>query len=276
MRTTLQRIIAQGADAAEARALALMLLEEVAGLTTADVLMGRADSLDDSLRQRLIAMAQRIGEGEPIQYVLGYADFCGLRIGVAPGVLIPRPETEELVQWVCSDLNALATPRLLDIGTGSGCIALALKHLNPFSTVCAWDVSDDALRQARANAAALSLEIHTRKADIFDLPDTTERYDAIVSNPPYILRSEAADMEERVTCHEPHLALFVPDDDPLCCYRAIGAWAQQHLKPGASLYFEINRAQADTTVALLRHQGYTRVDLRTDQFGNPRMIRAQL
>lgn len=288
-RRQLQNIIAHSADERESRAIAMLLLEKRAGLTAAEILCGTADELPDVQKSELKAMAERLGEGEPVQYVLGKADFCELTIGVEPGVLIPRPETEELVGWAVESLKAKTAGQLniADVGTGSGCIALALKHALPQASVNAIDISNDALEIAQRNAEHLQLEVRFSQADaltdsaadmlrqMVQINETEQGfYDLIVSNPPYICNSEAADMHSNVLQHEPDTALFVPDTDPLLFYREIARWAKQILKSGGLLMFEINRNYGEETVQLLRNKGYAEVELRRDQFDNPRMIRA--
>lgn len=267
------------APTGEARALMLMLLEYEAHLTTAQVLAGEADRLPTQTKLRLEQMARRAADGEPIQYILGIAPFCGLHIGVAPGVLIPRPETEELVANVLTH----RPQRVLDLCTGSGCIALALRHHLPGSEVWAVDNSDDALRIARKNADTLALDVHFICHDVLaaDFPaalsaaaDAVGTFDAVVSNPPYVCQSEAATMQRNVLDFEPHCALFVPDDDPLRFYAAIARHAQHCLSRGGHLFFELNAAHADATAALVAKAGYDDVAVKTDAFDRPRILQA--
>ena len=265
----------------EAKAIALMLLEKVAGLPTAKALI--ADGKDLLCRrQSLFELAARVAQGEPVQYVLEEADFCGLTLKVQPGVLIPRPETEELVAWVVDNVNANLSPltpqRILDIGTGSGCIAVALANKLKKAEVEAWDVSDEALEIARENAERNGVQVKTRKVNV--LQATTEIaqrvgwYDLIVSNPPYICEEEKAEMERNVLEHEPQLALFVPDDDPLLFYRRIAELGLSMLKEEGLLFFEINRRFGKEVVKMLQDMGYCEVELRKDTFGNDRMVKA--
>lgn len=271
-------VLVKGYDAGEASAIAFLLLEEVAGMSRSQALMG-----DDSpLRDELLRMAERIAQGEPVQYVVGKAEFCGLTFHVEPGVLIPRPETEELVEAVelpNSTCQTSRPPRIVDIGTGSGCIAISLSKRFPDAVVEGWDISDDALRIATGNAALLEADIRFHKIDVLTispaevlaLADGTP-IDVIVSNPPYICNKEKADMENNVLDHEPHLALFVPDEDPLLFYRKIATLGTHVLASGGKLYFEINRAYGKETVAMLEGLSYTNVQLMQDQFGNDRMV----
>ena len=263
----------------EARAMSLLLLEEVAGLTTADVLMERDDALPDDIKMRLRSMAERMSKGEPVQYVLGFQRFCGLKIGVAPGVLIPRPETEELVMLIADEVqkrtNSSKEICILDIGTGSGCIALALKHLlGEKAHVVGWDISDDALRIAQANAEALALDVSFEQHDILASESYDEQFDIIVSNPPYICESEVREMERNVIDFEPEQALFVKDEDPLLFYRTIAENGKSLLRTGGRLFFEINRCFGEATKSLLESKGYCNVQLRKDSFGNDRMMSA--
>lgn len=290
----IRNVIAQSVDDGEASAITFLLLDKVAGIDKMHALMGESPSLhspegEDRLRtemlyDQLFQMARRIAEGEPVQYVIGETEFCGLTFHVEPGVLIPRPETEELVQLVVNDYAGnQASVRLLDIGTGSGCIAVSLAHLLPGAKVEAWDISDDALMIAKGNAELNEVEVVFNKVDVlsFNAPNfqgstsiEDAQFDIIVSNPPYICNKEKADMEENVLAHEPHLALFVPDDDPLLFYRTIARLGLTALNSGGSLYFEINREYGQETIAMLCELGYVKVELHKDQYGNDRMIHA--
>ena len=268
----------------EAKAIALLLLERVAGLPTAKALI--ADGKDLLCRrQSLLELAARVAKGEPVQYVLGEADFCGLTLKVEPGVLIPRPETEELVNWIVETLHTkqptlncqLSTVncQLLDIGTGSGCIAVALSKKLENAEVEAWDVSDVALRVTKDNATKNHVKVKVKKVDILsDDIFVLGNYDVIVSNPPYICEEEKEEMEKNVLEHEPSLALFVPNEDPLLFYRKIGLLALQLLNNGGLLFFEINRRFGKEVVTMLQELGYEAVELRQDLFGNDRMVKA--
>lgn len=260
-------------DAGEASAIAFLLLEEVAGMSRSQALMG-----DDSpQRDELLRMAERIAKGEPVQYVVGKAEFCGLTFHVEPGVLIPRPETEELVGAV--ELQNAQAVRVVDIGTGSGCIAISLSKKFPDAKVEGWDISNDALRIAKGNAELNESNVSFHKVDVLSVSPSEalslaegKRVDVIVSNPPYICDKEKSDMERNVLDHEPHLALFVPDEDPLLFYRKIAELGVEILSTGGRLYFEINRAYGRETVLLLEGLGYSNVQLVQDQFGNDRMV----
>ena len=264
----------------ESRAMSLLLLEEVAGLNTADVLMERDDALPDATKAELRSMAARISKGEPVQYVLGFQRFCGLKIGVAPGVLIPRPETEELVMLIVDEVQKKANPseeiRILDIGTGSGCIALALKHLlGERAKVEAWDFSAEALMIAQKNAESLGLDVRFEQHDILAPETYAEPFDIVVSNPPYVCESEAREMERNVIDFEPNEALFVKDEDPLLFYRTIAEKGKELLRKGGLLFFEINRRFGKATKELLEEYGFGDVVVRKDAFGNDRMVKGE-
>ena len=215
---------------------------------------------------------ERLKKQEPIQYILGYSDFCGLKFKVTPATLIPRPETSELVEWITSE--ATGKERILDIGTGSGCIAVSLAHKLPQSKVTAWDISPDALAVATENSKANGCAVEFEEVDILAYKPTGEQFDIIVSNPPYIKENEKAAMHSNVLDWEPHTALFVPDSDPLLFYRAIAEKGLTLLKTGGRLYFEINRAHGKETMEMLAALGYTDIELRKDFAENDRMIRA--
>ena len=215
---------------------------------------------------------ERLKNQEPIQYILGYSDFCGLRFKVTPATLIPRPETSELVEWISSE--AIGNENILDIGTGSGCIAVSLAHRMPQAEVSAWDISDDALAVAAENSKANGCAVAFELVDILVHQPGGELFDIIVSNPPYIKENEKESMHANVLDWEPHTALFVPDSDPLLFYRTIAKKGLTLLKPGGRLYFEINRAHGKETMDMLAALGYTHIELRKDFAENDRMIRA--
>ena len=259
--------------AGEARAMARMVMEERFGLSQTDLMMGRDERLSVSEQDELERMAFRLIAGEPVQHVLGYAEFCGLRLRVTPDVLIPRPETEELVDWIAS----FPSPTLLDLCTGSGAIAIALAARMPQAHIVAVDVSDAALAVARENVASAGGDVELMQMDVLDTDAAVAalpKADIIVSNPPYVRQSEANDMHPTVLDHEPHLALFVPDDDPLRFYSAIARIAEQTLLPNGNVFVEINSALADATIKVFRNHGFSHVELRQDQFGRDRMLRA--
>lgn len=271
--------IATSYDDGEARAIARILIEELFGLSYTDIVCGATDQLsaDDTLR--LDTAVRRIEQGEPLQHVLGYADFCGNHFGVNASVLIPRPETEWLVDEGerlmndASNAAPSAPKRILDIGTGSGCIAISLKLRLGEAYVEAWDISEEALRTAESNAKALKAEVAFCKRDALRAEESVAPWDLIVSNPPYICDSERADMDDNVLLHEPHTALFVPDDDPLRFYRAIARYALRSLNNGGSLLFECNTRYAEATGEMMREMGFEDVTVNDDCFGLPRFVK---
>lgn len=270
--------IATSYDDGEARAIARILIEELFGLSYADIVCGATEQLsaDDTLR--LDTAVRRIEQGEPLQHVLGYADFCGNRFSVNSSVLIPRPETEWLVDEGAKLMSTTATSspkRILDIGTGSGCIAISLKLRLGDAYVEAWDISEEALRTAQDNADALKAEVVFRKRDAMRADNTAAPWDLIVSNPPYICDSERSAMDDNVLLHEPHTALFVPDDDPLRFYRAIARYALLTLNIGGSLLFECNTRYAEATGKMLSDMGFEEVTVSDDCFSLPRFVRGR-
>ena len=219
-------------------------------------------------------LSDELAEGRPIQYVVGRADFYGEEFAVREGVLIPRPETEELVGWTLEQAEAFTNPQIVDICTGSGCIAISLKKNLKSATVAAIDISDEALAIARENATALQADVEFIKDDVLSgLPMLNDRlFDIIVSNPPYIPSSEQNAMHINVTGFEPHLALFVADDDPLIFYRLIAQRAREILTDDGVLLFEIHETLAEATASMLEGEGYTNIEIRNDFRQKPRMI----
>lgn len=256
----------------EARAITDYVLDVCFGLSKADILCGAVDEMTAEKTAELNKIFGRLMEGEPVQYVLGRAEFSGRWFSVRPGVLIPRPETEELCAWITADSKVSASPKVLDIGTGSGCIAITLQLDMPESKVTAWDISADALDVAHENAQQLGANVNFVKQDALNAKPEGE-WDVIVSNPPYICEKEKKDMAVNVLEHEPHTALFVPDTDPLLFYRAITRLAVQTLNKGGRLYFEINPIYADDTCRMMRAEGMTAVELRSDMYGKQRMAK---
>lgn len=282
----------------EAKAMTRMLLEDLFGLSFADILCGATEHLSDADTLRLQQSVARLLDSEPLQYVTGTAFFCGHPFHVAPGVLIPRPETEWIVDTAVNLVTSSA-PRILDIGTGSGCIAisisLALADRHCYTE--AWDISEDALRIAADNAERLGAEVEFRRRDALRLEEdfsaeerleaeqggaealsdtnAAEPWDIIVSNPPYICNREAADMHANVLRHEPHLALFVPDTDPLLFYRAIARYAMRSLRKGGWLLFECNTLYAHDTAQMASDMGFATSVVEDDCFGKPRFVKAQ-
>lgn len=265
-----------------------LLLEEAFSLTLADIACGAVERLSEADSSRLENYILELERGVPVQYVLGYEWFHGLRIGVTPAVLIPRPETSQLVDEAIQAARQAgcdnSSVSILDIGTGSGCIAIAMAKALPTATIEAWDISPEALSVARQNAADNAVSVVFRETDVLSEAgeestppaDDGRAYDIIVSNPPYICRHEAAEMHQNVLDHEPHTALFVPDDDPLLFYRAISRLAIRRLRHGGWLLFEINRAYSEETARMLSGMGYADVRVVDDEFSNPRIISCRL
>ena len=285
------RSLAQTYDEGEAKAIARMVYEVRFGLTLPDLLLGKDTQLSAQQQEELQEIVRRLQKQEPVQYILGQAEFCGRTFHVAPGVLIPRPETEELCRWIVKEAKDKTSPQpspkerepavrkhsILDIGTGSGCIAITLATELPEAQVTAWDISEQALVIARDNARRLNVNVRFEQVDILHYQNTSptpSSLSLIVSNPPYILKKERARMENNVLGYEPHLALFVPDDDPLLFYRAIATFGQKALKPGGSLYFEINPLCIAELQDLLRMMSYHDIETRCDEYGKQRMMKA--
>lgn len=271
LRQSLTAIYGEG----EAQAVALLVMEKVLGLTRTDIYCGKVRQISEDERTRFLNISQKLLHGVPVQYALGEADFLGRTFRVTPDVLVPRPETEELVQWAAAVADGQTDPHVLDAGTGSGCIAVSLKLECPKAEVEAWDLSQDALAVARDNARRLQADVRLSRQNMLAQWPEDARYSLIVSNPPYIAEREKADMERHVLDHEPHMALFVPDADPLRFYRALAQASVRHLVPGGWLLVEINRAYAQETAALFRSCGLEQVEIRRDAFGNERMVGGQ-
>lgn len=270
IRTELERCY----PAQEAACLSRIICCEMLGQSTVDYYLGKDITLSLKEEQELEGILARLLHFEPIQYVQGGARFMGRTFKVAPGVLIPRPETEELVELMLREV--LTNARILDVGTGSGCIAISLSKELPEAQVTAWDISEDALAVARENNEALQATVRFALRDVLLCrPSCGERYDVIVSNPPYVLEREKMEMERNVLDWEPALALFVPDADPLRFYRRIAELGREMLTVGGKLYFEINRAFGEATAAMLMEQGYANVHVQKDIAGNDRFVIAE-
>lgn len=328
----------------EAQAIVRTVLDALFGMSLTDICLGKVTQLSADDTTRLEKIMQRLEKSEPVQYVLGAEWFAGRLFDVAPGVLIPRPETEDLVKWACDEakekednskeergkeeeevsekgeapqkeeqplssplkeekeglrkgedapqkeeqpLSPLLKnnkevskkgeeaphPLILDIGTGSGCIAITVALALPQARVTAWDISTDALAIAAGNAHRLGASVRFEHQDALSAPDDEERWDVIVSNPPYICDKERADMSDNVLSYEPELALFVPDSDPLLFYRAIARYASKALKPGGRLLFETNTAYAHEVAQTMANEGFTAIEVRNDCFGKLRMVK---
>lgn len=267
--TSLRQQLATCYPEREAHAVALRVLEDAFGVSRTDVYADKVRKFSSEEEQRWQHIAERLSAGEPLQYVLGEAEFCGRSFGVAPGVLIPRPETEELVALVEQSVSGHC--RILDAGTGSGCIAVSLALALPEAEVQAWDISPEALSVAQGNAERWGAAVDFRLCDMLTAtPD--ERFDVVVSNPPYVCERERLDMTPQVLEHEPGLALFVPDDDPLRFYRALVGLSVRCLNSGGLLAVEINEAYGAETADLFSRSGLTEVQILFDGFGKPRFV----
>lgn len=310
-------------DAGEAQAIVRTVLDVKYGMTLTDIICGKVNEISADEERKLEEIIIRLQKGEPVQYVLGEADFAGRTFHVEPGVLIPRPETAELCQWIEEDIAGKSTDspkdsskdspevspqatddakQILDICTGSGCIAITLGLNIPNSEVTGWDISEDALRIAQGNVEMMKAgNVRIEHQDALALPKaaetdnekmkgnddkevvkpkgeektpSTQKWDLIVSNPPYICEKEKADMEKNVLEHEPSLALFVPDEDPLKFYRAIAEYASSALKSGGALYFELNPIYEKETREMLLKLDFKDIETKEDAFGKKRMMRA--
>lgn len=260
--------------AAELESVKKALCMEYLGISALSYFTRENLAPDPERDKRLDEALGRLAQGEPLQYVLGSAPFCGLRFNVDSRVLIPRPETAELVEWVAQECGTSGS--LLDVGTGSGCIAVTLAQKLPCWKVQGWDISDGALEVARENSRLNGTDVKFRKVDILNAGEPDCRFDVIVSNPPYVLEREKDQMEDTVLLHEPHTALFVPDNDALLFYRAIVEFGKKSLVPGGALYFEINPLEAEPLRLMLSEVGFHNLELRKDIFGKQRMIKAIL
>lgn len=257
----------------ETAALAKWILTDVFHLSTLDLYAGKDMNFSSEMLARAEDILMRLKSYEPIQYIVGEATFCGLTFEVTPDVLIPRPETSELVDWIVAD-HPQEGVRLLDIGTGSGCIPISLAKKMLLPQVAAWDVSSQALEVAQRNARKNEVDIAFELVDVLGDDIPAMQLDVLVSNPPYIGESERKSMERNVLDWEPDLALFVPDSNPLVFYRRIAELGLHLLVPGGMLYFEINQLYGKETCELLEELGYDSVELRKDFYGNDRMVKA--
>ena len=285
-------------DAGEAQAIVRTVLDVKYGMTLTDIICGKVNELSADEGKKIEEIVERLQKAEPVQYILGETDFAGRTFHVEPGVLIPRPETAELCQWIEEDCKAKEHPRksisdkddssqrcILDICTGSGCIAITLALDIEDSMVEGWDISEEALRIAQDNVKALNAKnVKIAHHDALNLTNgmkavnksisNDEKWDVIVSNPPYICEKEKKDMEKNVLEHEPDIALFVPDEDPLRFYRAIAEYATIALKPGGNLYFEINPIYEKDMREMLEKMHFINIETKEDAFGKKRMMKA--
>lgn len=258
----------------EAREMGRIIFENLKGWSPVDLAIRQDEEISEFIRQKVDQVVDRLLNDEPIQQIFGVADFYGMKLKVTPDTLIPRPETEELVDLIVKD-NQQKDLRVLDCGTGTGCIAIALKRNLPFPEVTAIDISDKALAVARENAKNLRAQVDFRHADMIRLPESLDgkQFDVIVSNPPYIAEHERAAMDRNVLDYEPATALFVPDSDPLKFYRAILEAAKDGMAaPNGKLYFEINPLYADQLQALATRLGFADIQLIRDTDGKQRFL----
>ena len=271
-------------DAGEAKAIVRWVLEVRFGLSLADILCGKVTQLSADDQTELGKIMHRLEKGEPVQYIIGVADFCGRQFHVEPGVLIPRPETAELCEWIIkSEEREVGSHKchVLDIGTGSGCIAITLALDMPDSQVTSWDISETALCVARKNAQTLGADITLEKQNALGISRPsycsphTFKWDLIVSNPPYITLPERDGMEKNVLDYEPEEALFAPKDDSIIFYRRIADYASWALKPEGRLYFELNPLTAEAVRSYLEEAGFSDIEIYNDQFGKHRFLKAK-
>lgn len=257
----------------EARQLFYLTVEHVSGWNRSQLLMNKDHTLDQEILEIYENTLAALKEGKPLQYVFSETWFYGLKFKVSSSVLIPRPETEELVEWILQAITTSGVPvsSLIDIGTGSGCIAISLKANLPQTEVSALDVSAEALTVAAENAVLNNTEINFIQSSIIEY-HTAVKYDIIVSNPPYITEDERAAMHENVLQYEPHLALFVTNENPLIFYKSIADFALEQLRPEGKLFFEINEYLGKEMVDMLIDKGFNHIELRKDMQGKERMI----
>ena len=258
----------------EAKAVARLVYGERFGLSYGDLLVGKVSNLTEEGREWLAVAVRRLSAGEPVQYVLGYAEFCGRRFAVGPGVLVPRPETEELCRMVAASIAGKRAARVLDACCGSGCIGVTLALETPGAEVCVWDLYEAPLQTTMRNAGALGACVNVERVDVLAAVPCGEEWDAIVSNPPYVMESEKGGMGANVLDYEPHEALFVEDTDPMLFYRAISRYAAVALRPGGGLFFEVNPLCAGGVVRMMEECGLEGASVWQDCFGRERFATA--
>jgi release factor glutamine methyltransferase len=266
-------------DIKEIDSLCMIVLEDVTCTSSVRIKAFPELEIPAEQAERINKMLTRLKSGEPVQYILGHAEFYGLPFKVNPSVLIPRPETEELVEWAILSVGSsqLTVGNILDIGTGSGCIAISLKKNLVDAQVSAIDISTEALKTAKENAELNDVNINFIEADILNQTNSplTNHYSLIISNPPYVTLDDKKQMHTNVTDFEPHTALFVPENDPLIFYKAIADFALTHLKKGGLLFFEINESYGEQIVELLDNKLFKNIELRKDMSGKFRMVKAR-
>jgi release factor glutamine methyltransferase len=282
-RTVLTKELRNVYETDESRNIIELVIEHITNMSRAEQVKNKVPYLTCTQLEDLDAITERLKKNEPVQYVLGEAWFAGMKFKVNKNVLIPRPETEELVDWIVKTINAQYSIfnvqcSIMDIGTGSGCIPITLKKKLREATVSAIDVCSEALFTATENAIELNSDVDFLLLDFLDEEKWKElgQYDIIVSNPPYVKQSEINTMYERVKGFEPHLALFVPDEDALIFYKKLAGFSSKHLNPDGSLFVEINEALGEMVVKLLKSAGFVNIELKKDMQGKDRMVKASV
>lgn len=254
------------------------LVEDYLNLKRIDISLQPNFEIHNTQLELLNSALERLQKEEPIQYILGKTEFFGYPFYVDEHTLIPRPETEELVEWILNELKSekKSTISILDIGTGSGCIPISLAKKLPNTTITAIDISNEALKVAKKNAMLNKVDISFMEFDILSSNKMQTQFDVIVSNPPYVRELEKKEIKNNVLYYEPHTALFVPDDNPLLFYNKIATFTQKHLSKNGLLFFEINQYLGEETVQMLKQKGFSSIILKKDGFGNDRMIKASI
>ena len=257
----------------------LILADEYLNLQRIDITLNPGFNIDNSKLLILNSALERLKKEEPIQYIIGHTEFYGFPFLVDENTLIPRPETEELVEWILLEAEKIKNSKplhLLDIGTGTGCIPISLAKKLPTANISAIDVSTNALKIASKNAKENNVNVDFIEIDILETETLNKQFDIIISNPPYVRELEKVEIQNNVLQNEPHLALFVSDDNPLIFYNKIADLAKQHLTKDGLLFFEINQYLGEETVKILSEKGFKNIELRKDMSGNDRMIRASI
>ena len=277
-RTVLTKELKNVYDSDELRSIIELVIEHITNMSRAEQVKNKVPYLTCTQLENLDAITERLKKNEPVQHVLGEAWFAGMKFKVNKNVLIPRPETEELVDWIVKESknSKVKSQIIIDIGTGSGCIPITIKKKLPEANVSAIDVCSEALFTATENAIQLNADVDFLLLDFLDEEKWNElgQYDIIVSNPPYVKQSEINTMHERVKEFEPHLALFVPDNNALLFYKKLAAFSKRHLNPTGSLFVEINESLGEQVVNLFQSAGFANIELRKDMQGKDRMIKA--
>lgn len=271
-----QSLIQRNYEIEEAKSITQIVFREVLGYNNVQLILNENDLLPASIFEQLDYIAFQLNEHRPVQYILGHTEFYGYKFEVNESVLIPRPETEELVDWIIKDHQADSNINILDIGTGSGCIPISLKLNLPLAKVSSIDISEDAQKLATKNAKSNNADVSFIHADVLALETLPEQYDIVVSNPPYVLESEKAEMRKNVLDYEPSIALFVKNEDPLLFYRKIIQLVERSSRVQTKLYFEINESYAQDVIELFDVQKWQNIELRKDIRSKDRMIKAQL